>query len=377
MSRRLRVGVIFGGRSVEHEVSLVSARAVMNHLDASRYEIDPIGISREGRWLTAGNAKLMLDGGVTEGAAMTPVALPADPSVKGLVPMGMKGNGQPRVPLDVIFPLVHGTGGEDGTLQGLLELTGLPYVGSGVLGSSLGMDKIAMKAAFVAGGIPCAQFLAVTRRRVAADAAAVGREVAQKLGFPCFTKPANGGSSVGVTKVKGPADLARGLAEAAQYDRRILIEEAVEGQEVECAVLGNDDPQASIVGEIVPCNEFYDYSAKYLEDGSELIVPARITPQQSERVRALSLDAFRVLDVAGMARVDDCVRRGDGEVIINEINTIPGFTSISMYPRLWAASGVSFADLVDRLIHLALERHAESRASRTDYAPGQKLPGGR
>jgi D-alanine-D-alanine ligase len=374
---RLRVGVIFGGRSVEHEVSLVSARAVMDHLDASRYEVVPIGISREGRWLTAGNATLMLEQGVTEGAAMTPVALPADPSVRGLVPMAARRNGEAPVPLDVIFPLVHGTGGEDGTLQGLLELTGRPYVGSGVLGSSLGMDKIAMKAAFAAAGIPCARYLGVTRRRAQADAAAVGREVAETLGFPCFTKPANGGSSVGVSKVKGPADLARGLAEAAQYDRRILIEEGVEGQEVECAVLGNDDPQASVVGEIVPCNEFYDYSAKYLEDGSELIVPARITSQQSERVRALSLEAFRVLDAAGMARVDFFVRRKDGAVLINEINTIPGFTPISMYPRLWGASGVGFAELVDRLIALALERHAETRASRTDYAPGQRLPGGR
>jgi len=374
---KVKVGVIFGGRSVEHEVSLVSARAVMNHLDASRYEIVPIGISREGRWLTADNATLMLEQGVTEGKAMIPVALPADPSVKGLVPMGSTADGQKQVPLDVIFPLVHGTGGEDGTLQGLLEMTGLPYVGSGVLGSSLGMDKIAMKAAFNAGGIPCAEFIAVTRQRATSDAAGVGREIAQKFGFPCFTKPANGGSSVGVTKVKGPADLARGLAEAAQYDRRILIEEAIDGQEVECAVLGNEAPEASVVGEIIPCNEFYDYSAKYLEDGSELIIPARISAQQGERVRALSLDAFRALDAAGMARVDFFVRRRDGEVLINEINTIPGFTPISMYPRLWAASGVGFAELVDRLIQLALSRHAETRASRTDYAPGQKLPGGR
>jgi D-alanine-D-alanine ligase len=370
---RIRVGLIFGGRSVEHDVSLVSARAVLNHLDRARYEVVPIGITREGRWLISGDARALLDKGL-ERCQGTPATLTGDPSVKGLVPIG---DGHAPVPLDVIFPLVHGTGGEDGTLQGLLELAGLPYVGSGVLGSSIGMDKGAMKAIFHAAGLACAPHLLVSRRRVARDMAGIAREVDASLGYPCFTKPGNGGSSVGVCKVKSPAALASALQESALYDRRVLIEQAVEGQEVECAVLGNDEPQASVVGEIIPSHEFYDYSDKYLEEGSQLVIPARIAAQQAETVRSMSLAAFRALDLAGMARVDFFVRRRDGAVLINEVNTIPGFTPISMYPRLWEASGVSFPELVDRLVKLAMERHEERQAIRRDYAPGQEAPGAR
>jgi len=366
---RTRIGLIFGGRSVEHEVSLVSAKAVLNHLDPSLYEVIPIAVSRQGEWLTSGDARALLDapaGTLTHTRGAVRAALTADPSAGGLVPLGSPGR---SVPVDVIFPLIHGTGGEDGSLQGLLELAGLPYVGSGVLGSSLGMDKAAMKVMFQAAGLAIAGHLVVSRRRIERDMTGIAKEVDSRIGYPCFTKPSNGGSSVGVCKVKKPEALAQALAESATYDRRVLIEEGVEGQEIECAVLGNDDPQASVVGEIVPCHEFYDYSAKYLDDRSELIIPARISPAQTAQVRAMSVAAFTAVDCAGMARVDFFVRRSDGAVLINEVNTIPGFTPISMYPRLWQASGLEFGPLVQRLIELALERHEEKRANRTEFAP--------
>ena len=375
--KRTRIGLIFGGRSVEHDVSLVSARAVLDHLDPARYEVIPIGVTREGRWLTTGDARTMLQSagaGLSRIPGTTRAALTGDPSAGGLVPIE---DGSAPVPLDVIFPLVHGTGGEDGTLQGLLELADLPYVGSGVLGSSLGMDKVAMKTMFSAAGLTQVGYLVATRREIETDLAAIAGQVERRLGYPCFAKPANGGSSVGVTKVKTPEALPAALAEAASYDRRVVVEQAVVGQEVECAVLGNEDPRASVVGEIVPCHEFYDYSAKYLEEGSELIIPARITAEQSEKVRDLSVAAFKALDCAGLARVDFFVRRADGEVLINEINTLPGFTPISMYPRLWQASGMGFEALVERLIDLARERHREKAALKRDFAPGQKAPGTR
>ena len=371
---RTRLGLIFGGRSVEHEVSLVSARAVLSHLDASLYEVVPIAVTREGEWLTAGDARTLLDapaGGLLGARGAVKAALTADPSAGGLVSIGSAAR---PVPLDVIFPLIHGTGGEDGTLQGLLELAGLPYVGSGVLGSSLGMDKAAMKVVFQAAGLAVAGYLVVSRRRIDRDMAGIAREVGSRIGYPCFTKPSNGGSSVGVCKVKKPEALAQALVESAAYDRRVIIEEGVEGQEVECAVLGNDDPTASVVGEIVPCHEFYDYSAKYLDDRSELIIPARLSPSQAAEVRSMSLAAFTALDCAGLARVDFFVRRRDGAVLINEVNTIPGFTPISMYPRLWQASGIEFGELVQRLIELAVERHEEKRAIRRDFAPGSSQP---
>jgi len=369
--KRKRVGLVFGGRTVEHDVSLISARAVAAHLDHDKYEVVPIGITREGFWLTAGDAQSLLGADLGHARA-TRAVLTGDPSVGGLVPIEKAGA---RVGIDVIFPLVHGQGGEDGTLQGLLELAGLPYVGSGVLGSSLGMDKVAMKTMFRSAGLPQAEYFAVSRGRIQRDLPGIQREVAELLGYPCFTKPSNGGSSVGVSKVKSPEGLRAALEEASTYDRRVVIEEAVAAQEVECAVLGNEEPEASVAGEIVPCREFYDYTAKYLEEGSELIIPARITQAQAEKVRAMSITAFKVLDCAGMARVDFFVRRSDGAVLINEINTIPGFTPISMYPRLWEASGVAFAPLVDRLIALAIERHEQNRSLKREFAPGQKAPG--
>src|SRR5262245_11750926 len=374
---RMRVGLLFGGRSVEHDVSLISARSVMQNLDASRYAVVPIGVTRDGVWLTASDAKPLLEPGgmdkaLSSGAA-TRASICGDASVRGLLPL----KGGAPIPIDIAFPLIHGSGGEDGTLQGLLEMADLPYVGSGVAGSALGMDKGAMKRAFIAEKLAMTDHIEVTRARIESDFKEIGREVASKLGYPCFTKPSNGGSSVGVSKVKTAEALQGALKAAAAYDRRVLIEKAVDGQEVECAVLGNDAPKASGVGEIVPCNEFYDYNAKYLDDRSELIIPAKLTPLQADMVQKMSLAAFACLDLAGLARVDFLVRRADGAVLINEVNTLPGFTPISMYPRLWQASGVGFAELVDRLIVLALERHAEKAALKRDFAPGQTAPGAR
>ena len=368
--KRLRVGLVFGGCSVEHEVSLVSAKAVLENIDAGKYEVVPIGVNQDGAWLTSGDAAAMLESGLRQQGSRR-AALTGDPTVGGLVPI--EDGGKP-VPLDVVFPLIHGQGGEDGTLQGVLELAGIPYVGSGVLGSSLGMDKAAMKAVFKAAGLACPRHVVLPMRRLRGDVDGVAREISREIGYPCFVKPSNGGSSVGVSKVKSPAGLSQALADAAAYDRRVIVEEAIEGQEIECAVLGNDNPEASVVGEIVPCNEFYDYSAKYLEDGSELIIPARITDEQAREVRRMSIAAFKALDCAGMARVDFFARRSDGAVLINEINTIPGFTPISMYPRLWGACGVSFTELVDRLIALALERHAQKGQIARRYQPRLKAP---
>ena len=267
--RRKRIGLVFGGRSVEHEVSLVSAKAVLSNLDPEKYEVVPIGVTRDGHWLTAGDARAFLEAGMTKAGRR--VTLTGDPSVGGLV--GIERQDHP-VKLDVVFPLVHGTGGEDGTLQGLLELADLPYVGSGVLGSSLGMDKAATKAAFEAAGLASTEYLLVSRQRIETDGDGVVADVSERIGYPCFTKPSNGGSSVGISKIKKAEDLAAGLTIAAGYDRRVVVEKAVEGQEVECAVLGNDEPEASVVGEIIPCHEFYDYSAKYLEEGTELVAAA-------------------------------------------------------------------------------------------------------
>ncbi|PYS95355.1 MAG: D-alanine--D-alanine ligase A [Acidobacteria bacterium] len=362
--RKLRVGVIFGGRSVEHEVSLVSARAIMQALDPGRYEVVPIGITKKGRWVSGG----------------THFALPADPSVGGLVVLKNGGvakrsraprraAGAALRPLDVVFPVVHGTGGEDGALQGLLELADIPYVGAGVLGSALGMDKAAMKSAFREAGLPIVDFRVVRRVELERDPERIAGVLEGTFGFPCFVKPSNGGSSVGVSKAKDHAGLVKGLRLAARYDRKIIVERAVDAREIECSVLGNDQPEASVPGEIVPANEFYDYRAKYVDAGSRLVIPAELTADQSRAVREIAIKAFKVLDLAGMARVDFFVDRGVGAIFLSEVNTIPGFTPISMYPKLWEASGLPFPDLVDRLIRLALERHAEKKTLVTSYEP--------
>jgi D-alanine-D-alanine ligase len=365
-ARKIRVGVIFGGRSVEHEVSLISAQAVMAALDPERYEVVPIGIRKSGRWVCAG----------------VHAALPADPSIRGLIHVANsvgrgrgvsvrrgRHKGVSQGSLDVVFPVVHGTGGEDGTLQGLLTLAGIPFVGAGVLGSALGMDKATMKVLFRQAGLPIVDYRVVRRRDLEHDRDRVILAMEESFGYPCFVKPSNGGSSVGVSKAKDREGLIDGLARAARYDRVLLVERAVDAREIECSVLGNDDPQASVPGEIIPANEFYDYRAKYLDPGSRLEIPAHISKDQAGRVRELAVRAFQVLDLAGMARVDFFLDRTSEAIFVNEVNTLPGFTPISMYPKLWEASGLPFPELVNRLIALALERHAERASFVTTYDP--------
>lgn len=364
MTRKIRVGVIFGGQSGEHEVSLASARSVMRVLDRDKYEIVPIGITHTGRWLTGGDPLAQLMGG-GEAALGQPVPA-AGRDTRELVP-GATGNGFPR--LDVVFPVLHGPYGEDGTIQGLLELANVAYVGCGVLASSLGMDKIASKQIFLAHGLPVTPFR--TTRRAVWEAApdSVIADVEAHLRYPVFVKPANLGSSIGISKARDRAELRAALDEAARYDRRLLVEQAVtQAREIECSVLGNDDPIVSMPGEIVPCNAFYDYAAKYLDGRSQLLIPAPLPAEIAAQARSLALQAFQALDGAGLARVDFLLEGTTGKLYLSEVNTMPGFTSISMYPRLWEASGIPYAELCDRLIELALARHADTRRSVTSYA---------
>jgi D-alanine-D-alanine ligase len=363
MNHRIRVGVIFGGRSGEHDVSLASARSVMAVMDPAKYDAVPIGIDRAGRWLTGGDPLSLLSAPPdTPGQAPAPQA-DAEATGRELVP-GATGSDFP--PLDVIFPVLHGPYGEDGTVQGLLELAGVPYVGCGVLASSLAMDKIASKELFKAYGLPVAAYRAIKRKDWEAQPSVAIAEVEAGLGYPVFIKPANLGSSIGVGKATDRESLRRALAEASRYDRKILVEQAIaNAREIECAVLGNDDPIASAPGEIVPSNEFYDYAAKYVDGRSGLLIPAPISSQLAAQVKEYALAAYLALDAAGLARVDFLLNDASGELYLNEVNTLPGFTSISMYPKLWEASGIPYAELVDRLIDLALERHADKTRSAT------------
>ena len=374
MAEKLRVGVIFGGQSGEHEVSLVSAQGIMNAMDKERYEIIPIGIAKEGRWLTSGEPMKLLQSGGPGVAGQIADTRQAEPGTwelvatdrRDLVP-GTRETGFPQV--DVVFPVLHGPYGEDGTVQGLLELADIPYVGAGVLGSALGMDKIAMKGVFKSYGLPVVEHVALKRRDWERDPEAMVELVEKQLGYPCFIKPANLGSSVGISKVHQRSGLAPALALAARYDRRMLAERAVNAREIECSVLGNDEPIASVPGEIIPCREFYDYIAKYIDDRSELIIPADLPPGVTRRIQELAIAAFLAVDCAGMARVDFLLDKDTEELYVGELNTIPGFTPISMYPKLWEASGISYSELIDRLIELALERHADNSRSETSYSP--------
>ena len=367
MSGKLRVGVLFGGRSGEHEVSLMSARSVMSALDRDKYDVVPIGITKEGRWLPPGDTTLLLQAGNAQAA---PVAIVPDPQERGLVTW-QPGQASADSKLDVVIPALHGPYGEDGTIQGLLELVGVAYVGAGVLGSALGMDKAVMKAVLRHHGIPTVDFLAFKRKELDQDPTGVVGRVEDALGYPCFVKPANLGSSVCISKVHGRGEMDAALSLAASYDRKIIVERAAEDcREVECAVLGNDEPVASVPAEIVPCHEFYDYAAKYLDDASQVIIPADLPLGIVQEVQRLAVAAFLALDCAGMARVDFFVGRADGRVLVNEINTIPGFTRISAYPKMWGASGLTMTALLDRLIELALERQAERASLRTTYEPG-------
>lgn len=365
MPRKLRVGVLFGGQSSEHEVSLASARSVMAAMDPAKYEVVPVGITRRGVWLASGDPMQTLRSGVDEDAPLLGSMLAPDPSGNGRAEMvAFSDNGhvlsaEPGKPLDVILPVLHGPYGEDGTVQGLLEFAGIPYVGAGVLGSAVGMDKEAMKRIFIAHGLPVVPYICVLRSHWESDPSGTQHQVEEKLTYPMFAKPANMGSSVGISKIHGPGEFAAALDEAARYDRRIIIEQGVDARECECAVLGNDSPEASVVGEVVPGNEFYDYRAKYVDDNSDLVIPADLPLEVSEEIRRVALEAFSAIDAAGMARVDFFVARDLSQVWLNEINTIPGFTRISMYPKLWEASGLPYPQLIDRLIELALERHED------------------
>ena len=356
----LRVGVLFGGRSGEHEVSLVSAASVIRGLDPDKYEAVPIGITKDGHWLVGEGALKLLPDVLKSGRR---IMLSADPTEAALVPLD-RGAGAQR--LDVIFPGMHGTFGEDGTIQGMLELAGLPYVGAGVLGSAIGMDKDVAKRLCQAVGIPVVPWITVYRWQWEKDPAAVKAEVEEKFPYPVFVKPAALGSSVGMTKVHNAEELGPALDFACEYGVKILVEKAVAAREIEVSVLGNHEPQASIPGEILPHREFYDYAAKYLEDGTQLVIPADLKPPQIKRIQDLAIEAFRALELFGMARVDFFLEKKGGKLFLNEVNTIPGFTSISMYPKLWEASGIPFRDLIDKLIQLAFELHREK--ARTKYA---------
>ncbi|HJU86181.1 MAG TPA: D-alanine--D-alanine ligase family protein [Gemmatimonadota bacterium] len=367
--RRLRVGVLFGGSSSEHEVSLMSARSVLGALDPARYEIVQIGITKEGRWLIASDAIERLieraeSAGALEGEVerTETVALLPDPRRGGRLQRLETGSSKEVAPLDVLFPLIHGRTGEDGALQGLFELSEVAYVGAGVTGSAVGMDKEIAKAVWTAAGLPVGPYRVVRWADWRRDPASVRCAVAAGVGFPCFVKPSSSGSSIGVHKVHAIEELEPAIEDAARYDTKILAEEAIEGRELECGVLGNEDLEASVVGEIVPGHEFYDYEDKYLDDAVQLVIPAAVPEETSDRVRELALAAFRAIDARGMARVDFFLESGTGRIYLNEINTIPGFTRVSMYPRLWEASGVPFPELCDRLIELALEARA-ARAS--------------
>ncbi len=362
---KLRVGVLFGGRSAEHEVSLVSASSVLRGLNPKKYEVIPIGIGKDGRWVlprrltTSSPTHGDLRRALADGRA---VALPAEPGSTALVRRESRSSA--GLAVDVIFPVLHGTFGEDGTVQGLLELADLPYVGAGVLGSALGMDKEVQKRLFLQAKLPVADFIGVLRREWQAGRKAVLRQAQRRLRFPVFVKPANLGSSVGITKVKRAAELAAAIEHALEFDRKILVEQGIIGREIEVSVLGNDEPRASVPGEVIPAREFYDYTAKYLEDTTRFLVPARLTRAQVRRCQELAVAAFRALDCAGMARVDFLMAGRSGCVYVSEVNTIPGFTAISMYPKLWEASGLPYAKLLDSLIELALERHREKQRTR-------------
>ena len=373
--KKLRVGVIYGGRSGEHEVSLASAAAVFQHLDPARYDAIPIRIEKDGRWSLAErppaamSAAAVIRGEVGDRPQMALEAhLVAHPDGDALLTID-RGRSQPVVSglgLDVIFPVLHGPYGEDGTVQGLLELAGLPYVGAGVLASAVGMDKAVMKLVFAARGLPMCDYEVVLKRDWLRDERGATKTIVDRLGFPVFVKPANLGSSVGISKVRHAAELRAAVTLAAEYDRKVIVEAAVpKAREIECAVLGNDEPETSVAGEIIPSREFYDYEAKYLDEGSRLVIPAPLTEAQSGEVRTLAVKAFKAVDGAGMARVDFLLAGDSGILYLNELNTIPGFTTISMYAKLWEASGLSYPALLDRLIALAIERHAEKQQLRT------------
>src|SRR5271165_6121170 len=395
MKKKLRVGVLFGGRSGEHEVSLLSAASVLKAIDKTKYDVVPIGITKQGRWVTAAHAERLLKGHASDSQRSRRLRA-GDPETTSAAAVLAKGEGVvvPPMPgknhtsmvpfetsasdphaahkpvdVDIIFPVLHGTFGEDGTIQGLLELADIAYVGAGVLGSAAGMDKDVMKRLFRDAGIPIVKHITVLRSAWREEPKQVRQQIEDALNYPVFVKPANLGSSVGISKVHDASELAAAMDEAAQIDRKLIVEQGVGGnkskaREIECSVLGNDKPLASLPGEVVPIKEFYDYNAKYLDEGSKLIIPADLSAKKQAEVRRLAIAAFQAVDCAGLARVDFLMDPRTGKMYVNEINTIPGFTSISMYPKLWQATGISYPELIDRLIQLGLERHADKKQNR-------------
>jgi D-alanine-D-alanine ligase len=369
MRRKLRVGVLFGGRSSEHEVSLVSAASVLKALDREKYEVVPIGITKEGGWLSSPQALRMLKANLGAKAIEERIILP-DPAHRGLVALRNRpGRAAPR-PLDVVFPVLHGPLGEDGTVQGLLELADLPYVGAGVLASAVGMDKVIQKHLFEQQGLPTPRWLHFSLPEYRRNPESLERRIDREIGYPCFVKPANAGSSVGIGKALSRAQLDRLIRAAGRYDLKILVEEAVpQAREIEVSVLGNDRPRASVPGEIIPCNEFYDYDAKYVNGKSVTVAPAALPQPVTRKIRQMAIKAYEAIDCSGMARVDFLVTRKKYKIYLSELNTIPGFTPISMYPRLWEASGLPYPRLLDELIRLALQRHRARRKLMTSYRP--------
>jgi len=393
--KKLRVGILFGGRSGEHEVSLLSAASVFNAIDKNKFEVVPIGITKRGHWVTAVDAERLLKGQfphhedrhlragdpeTTSAAAVLAtgeaVVVPPEPQQQGGSLAAFQTDPASHaltrratdraIDVDIIFPVLHGTFGEDGTIQGLLELADMPYVGAGVLGSAAGMDKDIMKSLFRAAGLPIVKHVTVLRGDWETEPKTVQKLVESKLKYPVFVKPANLGSSVGISKAHDRKELGPAIEEAAKFDRKIVIEQGVGGKkqkarEIECSVLGNDKPEASVPGEIIPSKEFYDYHAKYLDEGSQLVIPAKLTRAETRRVQQIAIGAFKAVDCAGLARVDFLLDAKTRKIYLNEINTMPGFTAISMYPKLWAASGLSYPDLIGRLIELGMERYQEKK----------------
>lgn len=369
MKRKIRVGVIFGGRSAEHEVSLVSATSIISALDRERYEIIPIGITKEGRWLSSTETIHLLKSGEILDREPECVLLP-DPTHRSLVQLNADSVSVDRRPLDVIIPILHGPYGEDGTIQGLFELANIPFVGAGVLSSAAGMDKVVAKQLFERARLPVTKYVWYLRKQYQSNPKSNLEAIQKKLGFPCFVKPANLGSSIGITKAHNLEELTAGIEQAEKFDRKILVEQGIENaRDIECSVLGNDDLRASLPGEIVPSNEFYDYDAKYVDGKSTAIIPVKLPKRLVRKIQAYAVAAFRAIDCAGMARVDFLVQKKTNRTYLNEINTIPGFTSISMFPKLWEASGIPYPKLLDILIELAVERHQEKSRLRTSYQP--------
>lgn len=394
--RKIRVGLIFGGRSGEHDVSLASAQSVMANLDKEKYEVVPIGITQQGTWLLGTEPTKLIEvrqrgdseevvqseearrpqgsplpstGSIeatTKGLSVpVPVTLTGDPTLRRLVSLHSDEALGENAIIDVIFPVLHGTYGEDGTLQGLLEMANVPYVGCGVLGAALGMDKEKMKMIFQAVGLPICDYLVYRRSEWERAQESILDAIEQRLGYPNFVKPANLGSSVGINKAHDRTELVQAMNVAAGYDRKIVIEKGLNCRELECAVLGNDEPIASVVGEVIASNEFYDYDAKYLNNKSQTIIPADLPRETAEEIRRQAVKAFLALDLSGLARVDFFLERATGQVYINEVNTMPGFTQISMYPKLWEASGIPYKELLDRLIELGIERYEDKQRNRT------------